>query len=210
MVTLYYGPGACSMAPHITLYEIGKPFEAKPVALRKGQQRSPEYLQLNPKGKVPVIQDGGKTITENVAILTHLAKSNPDAKLWPASDVEMLTMMSWAASGLHPLFGRIFRPSAFSDAPGSEDAVKKLAVDAVKQNFALTDKMLAGKEWAMGSYSVADPYLFVFFRWATNLKVDTAGAPNYAAHQERMLKRPAVQKMLDAEKAAQAELDKAA
>ncbi len=213
--TLYFGPGACSMAPHIILHELGKPFEAKAVALRKGQQRTPEYLKINPKGKVPVLDDNGRIVTEIVAIMAYLGRNNPDAGIWIKDDMEKqirtVEMMSWCTSGMHPLFGRLFRPTAFADIPGAEENVKKLGAEAIKQAFAITNDMLAGKEFAVGNqFTVADAHLFPFFRWATNMKVDTSGAPNYAAHYERMLKRPSVQKMLDTEKAAQDAIDKAA
>jgi glutathione S-transferase len=214
MYTLYFQPGACSMAPHIVLHEIGKPFEAKAVNLRKGQQRTPEYIAINPKSKVPVLNTGTRNLSEIIAILTYLGKSHPEAKLWPATsldeEVSALSMMSWCAGNLHPLFGRLFFPQRFCETPGSEESVRKLAAEAVATNFAVTDKLLAGKEWAMGKYSVVDAHLFVFFRWASNLKLDLLPYANYAAHQARMLARPAVQKMLETEKEAQAQLDKAA
>jgi len=214
MLTLYFSPGACSMAAHTVLEEIGKPYEARPVALRKGQQRTPEYLKLNPKGKVPVLAIDGKPLTENPAILSYLGRAFPEARLWPATKVEqeaeMLSLMAWLAAHVHIAFGRMFGPQRVCDAPGSEEAVVKLARNEINQYFAMIDARLAGKDWAFGSYSVVDPYLFVFHRWAaTRFNIDLSAFPNYRAHYERMLKRPAVQRMIDKEQAAQQKLEAA-
>ena len=214
MLTLYFSPGACSMAAHAVLEEIGKPYEAAPVALRKGQQRTPDYLKLNPKGKVPVLAIDGKALTENPAILSYLGRAFPEAKLWPATtpdkEAEMLSLMAWLSAHVHIAFGRMFGPQRVCDAPGAEDAVVKLAKGEVAQYFALIDGMLAGKEWAFGTYSVVDPYLFVFHRWAvTRFNIDVSAYPNYRAHYERVLARPAVKRMLDKEAEAQKKLEAA-
>ena len=214
MLTLYFAPGACSMAAHTVLEEIGKPYEAKPVALRKGQQRTPDYLKLNPKGKVPVLAIDGKPLTENPAILSYLGRAFPEAKLWPATTVhqeaEMLSLMAWLSAHVHIPFGRMFGPARVCDAPGSEESVVKLARAETERNFAIIDERLAGKEWAFDGYSVVDPYLFVFHRWAaTRFNLDLAPYPNYRAHYERVLKRSAVQRMIDKEQAVQAALEAA-
>jgi glutathione S-transferase len=214
MLTLYFSPGACSMAAHTVLEEIGKPYKAEPVALRKGQQRTPEYLKLNPMGKVPVLAVDGKKLTENPAILSYLGRAFPEAKLWPATspdkEAEMLSLMAWLSAHVHGAFGRMFGPARVCDAPGAEDAVVKIARGEVEKYFAMIDGMLAGKDWAFDSYSVVDPYLFVFHRWAaTRFNLDMTAYPNYRAHYERVLKRPAVQRMIDKEQAAQKQLEAA-
>ena len=213
-LTLYFGPGACSLVPHITLEEAGAPFEAKPIALRKGQQREPEYLALNPKGKVPLLLIDGRPLTENVAIAYYLAKTFPNAKLLPSGDVEAeaqaLSLLSWCASGIHPRIGAFFGPQRLTDLPDSADNVKKLAAEDTAKNFAMVEKMLAGKEWILGQWSIVDAYLFVFWRWAGFLKLDLSSYPNYAKHAERMAERPSVKRALARETEAQASLDKAA
>ena len=82
----YFSPGACSLATHIALEEAGAAFTPKPTYTRKGQTRTPEYLALNPKGKVPLLIVDGKPLTENTAILSYLNRSYPQAKLLPAGD----------------------------------------------------------------------------------------------------------------------------
>jgi glutathione S-transferase len=209
MTKLYFSPGACSMAAHIVLEELGAPFETKPVMLRKGEHKTDTYAAINWKQKVPVLEVDGKRLTENVAILSFLGWSRPEAKLMPAPGtweaIEALSLLGWFASGVHPAIGRFFRPAAFCDMPGSEDAVKRLAGEATAQAFAGIDKLLAGKQWLLGDYSVADPYAFVFMHWAKNvLKLEVAPYPNYLAHYERITARPALQRMLATEAAAQA------
>src|SRR3546814_7779080 len=99
----YFSPGACSLATHICLDEAGATFTPKPTYTRKGQTRTPEYLALNPKGKVPMLEIDGKELTENTAIITYLNRSFPNAKLLPAGDAlaeaEALAFIAWCASG---------------------------------------------------------------------------------------------------------------
>jgi glutathione S-transferase len=88
MLTLYFSPGACSLASHIGLEETGTPYEAKPNLLAKQRQKTEAYLKINPRGKVPSLSVDGKIIVENTAILTHLARRFPEKKLLPADPVE--------------------------------------------------------------------------------------------------------------------------
>lgn len=213
-LTLYFGPGACSLVPHITLEEAGAAFEAKPIALRKGQQREPDYLALNPKGKVPLLLIDGRPLTENVAIAYYLAKAFPNAKLLPLGDVEAeaqaLSLLSWCASGIHTRIGPFFGPQRMCDLPDSADNVKKLAGEDTAKNFALIEKLLTGKDWALGQWSVVDAYFFVFWRWANFLKIDVSAYPNYAKHAARMAERPSVVRALAREAEASAAFEKAA
>jgi glutathione S-transferase len=210
----YFSPGACSLATHIALEEAGATFTPKPTYTRKGQTRTPEYLAMNPKGKVPVLAVDGKPLTENTAILTYLSRSYPNAKLLPTGDAlkeaEALSFIAWCASGVHPVMSRFFGPQNFCDLPDSADNVKALATKATAANFALIEKALAGKEWVFGDWSVADAYIFVFYNWATKLGLDVSAYPNYGKHFERMKQRPAVQRALAREADALAAMDKAA
>ncbi|HLT76605.1 MAG TPA: glutathione S-transferase N-terminal domain-containing protein [Ferrovibrio sp.] len=210
----HFSPGACSLATHIALEEAGATFTPKPTYTRKGQTRTPEYLALNPKGKVPLLIVDGKPLTENTAILTFLSRSYPNAKLLPAGDAlkeaEALSFIAWCASGVHPVMSRFFGPQNFCDLPDSADNVKALAAKATAANFALIEKALEGKDWVFGEWSVADAYIFVFYNWATKLGLDVSQYPNYGKHFERMKQRPAVQRALAREAEALAAMDKAA
>src|SRR5918912_4261062 len=95
MLKLYYSPGACSLAPHVALEEVGVPFEPVKVALAKGEQRTPEYLALNPKGRVPVLVEDGWVLTENAAILPYIAQRFGGGKLWPSDPKEAARVAEW-------------------------------------------------------------------------------------------------------------------
>src|SRR3546814_11378021 len=105
----YFSPGACSLATHICLEEDGATFTPKPTYTRKGQTRTPEYLALNPKGKVPMLVIDGKVLTENTAIITYLTRSFTNARLLPAgaamAEDEALAFLPWSDSGVHPVIG---------------------------------------------------------------------------------------------------------
>ncbi len=210
----YFSPGACSLATHIALEETGAAFTPKPTYTRKGQTRTPEYLALNPKGKVPMLGIDGKMLTENTAILIWLNRTYPNAKLLPAGDAlkeaEALAFVAWCASGVHPVMSRFFGPQNFCDLPDSADTIKALATKATAANFAIIEKAVTGKDWVFGDWSVADAYIFVFYNWATKLGLDVSAFPNYGKHFERMKQRPAVQRALAREADAMAAMDKAA
>jgi glutathione S-transferase len=191
MLTLFLSPGASSMAPHIALHEIGAPFEARVVSFAKKEHSSPEYLAVNPEGKVPTLLIDGRRLTEVAGILFYLAKRYPDAKLLPANDIEAeaqaVSWMSFVASALHPARGR--------------------GLDHAKQIYALADQRLGALDWAIGRYSIADIHLFrVFWRFANSLKPSRAEFPHLWAHHDRMMTRPAVQKTIAAETATGYEL----
>src|SRR5260370_16366643 len=113
MLTLYYSPGACSMASHITLEESGANYEAVPILLSKGENKTESYLKINPRGKVPALKIDNDVITENTAILTYLARSFPEKKLMPKDllgEVRCISTMAWLSNTAHPCFTHIFRP----------------------------------------------------------------------------------------------------
>ena len=185
MLTLYFAPGSSSMAVHIALHEIGVPFEGRPMSFRKNEMGAPEYLKLNPEGKVPTLVIDGRPLTEVAAILYYLAKRFPDAKLLPrddlAADAQALSWMSFIASTLHPARAR-----------GLEYAT------AV---YGIADKRLGGG-WALGDYSIADIHLFrLYWRLANSLKPAPGTFPNLTAHYERMMARPAVRRTIEVETA---------
>ena len=129
-IVLYYAPVACSLVPYVTLTEAKANFTVRRLNLRKGQQNSADYLQVNPKHKVPLLMVDGKPLTENVAIQLWIARNFPAAQLMPSDpwqEAQAVSILAWCASGMHPLLGRIFSPGKVCDVPGSEDSVRKLA-----------------------------------------------------------------------------------
>jgi glutathione S-transferase len=190
MFTLYFAPGSSSMAVHIALHEIGVPFEGKPMSFRKQDLRAPEYLKLNPEGKVPTLMVDGRPLTEVAAILYYLARRFPDAALLPRENIEAeaqaLSWMSFIASTLHP--------------------ARRRGLDYAREVYRIADRRL-GSGWALTDYSIADIHLFrLYWRFANSLKPAPEEFPNLTAHYARMMARPAVQRTLEIESAAGYEL----
>ena len=191
MLTLYFAPGASSMAPHIALHELGAAFEAVPVSFRNNETRSAEFLALNPEGKVPTLLIDGRALTEVAAILYYLARRFPEARLMPTGDPEaeaqVISWMSFVASTIHP-----------ARRQGLEHAMKI---------YALADQRLGDRDWAVGDYSIADIHLFrLYWRFAASLKPPPGSFPRLEAHHARMLARPAVIRAIAAESAVGYEL----
>jgi len=198
---LYYAPGACSLAPHIVLEELGFPYATERLNLAEGDQRKSEYLKLNPHGRVPTLVVDGKPLTENVAILTWLGGGFPDKGLWPKetwSQAMLLSALAWNADTLHPAFAHLFRPERFAEDSKSHEAVKETAKKRVWEYLQQVDGWL-GKtpKWMMGSqFTVGDPYLFVFYRWGNRNKFPVKDLKAYSAHAERVMSRKSVAKVM--------------
>ena len=212
-ILLYYAPIACSLVPYVTLTEAGANFEVRTINLRKEQQRSADYLKLNPKHKVPLLVVDGKPLSENVAIQIWFARNFPKAKLLPADswqELQTVSMLSWCSSGIHPYLARINSPSKVCDLPDTGESVRKMAVGPLFENYKIADGLLAGREYFFDHFTAADAHFFWCFRRGLQFKLDLSGFPNCSAHFERMTNRPSVQKLLSYEKAILEEFAKAA
>jgi glutathione S-transferase len=200
---LMYSPGACSVGIHVLLEEIGKPYEAQLVNLREGAQFKPEFTSVNPKSKVPtLVRDDGSVLTEYPAIAYWLARTNPDKKLLP-EDVEAQTRaieaLDYCVSTLHMQgFSRLFRASNYTPNPADEENVKERGRELVEKGFAVMDKVLAGKDYLAGAFSIADSALFYTEFWGAK-RMNMTLPPNCAAHLNRMMARPAVQRVVQQE-----------
>jgi len=203
MLTLYFSPGACSLASHIGLEETGAPYEAKPILLAKGQQRTEEYRKINPRGKVPALSVDGKILVENTAILTYLARRFPEKKLMPtdpAEEARGIGTMCWFSSIVHPSYQRVNRPERFAEGEAAHAGVKENGRKSFWANCQEIDSMFRGNEWIMGSdYTLVDPYALVFYGWGVRGGFPMKELSAYTAWQERMMKRPTVKKTVDAE-----------
>jgi glutathione S-transferase len=163
---------------------------------------SPEYLALNPKGKVPVLIVDGRTLTENVAILTWLATHFPEAELLPkhasAFDQARITAdLAFYASLLHPIVTRLRIPQYFCDTPDGIRRVFALADTAMRPNFALIDQRLSDNEWWYGDrWSIMDAYInWVWFRVA-GTDFDVSPFAHFARHDAAITQRPSVERAL--------------
>jgi len=203
MITLYFSPGACSLASHIGLEETGAPYELKPILLAKKQQQTEAYLKINPRGKVPALAVDGKVLVENTAILTYLARRFPQKKLLPADPVEearSIATMCWFSSVVHPSFQRTRRPERFAEGEAAHAAVKENGRKLFWENLQEIDSMIRGSDWIMGrEFTAVDGYALVFYGWGVNGGFPMKELGAYTAWQERMMKRPTVKKSVEDE-----------
>ena len=177
------------------------------------EQMSPEYLKINPKHKVPLLVVDGRTLSENVAINTWIARTFPAARLLPSDpwqELQATSLMSWCSGGIHPFLTRINSPAKVADYPGSEDAVRKAAVAALMENFKIADDMLTGREFFFDHFTVPDAHFFWCCRRAAQLGIDMKQFPAVMQHHERLLKRPSVARLVAFEQATQEAFAKAA
>jgi glutathione S-transferase len=154
VLVLYYWPGASSVVPHIVLEEIGAPYERQLVNFAQGEHKSASYLKINSHGKVPALAVDGVILTENVAILSYLAKQFPQARLWPQGKIEearCVSMMAWFASAVHPTFAHIIRPQRFANDTAAHASLKETACDAFWNQCKEINQLLDGKKWTMGA-----------------------------------------------------------
>lgn len=198
MTTLCYAKKTCSVGIHVLMEEIGKPYDLRIVDFSKKEQKEPEYLAINPKGKVAaLVRDDGSVVTEFTAIAMALAFANPEANLMPTDPegmVRTVEAMDFAIGTIHMLSWRMYRrPDAYSDIPEAVEQLKVRGKEAMMAAFDVVDKDLEGREWLVGDrFTVADAALYYNEFWA----VDVGGwdlPPNVKAHYERMKQRPSVQ-----------------
>lgn len=211
-IRLYMAPGTCARVAAIALEEAGAEFETVVIRFMRGEHKSPEYRQVNPKGKVPALIIDDAVLTENVAILSYLAKRYPAARLLPraTSDLEtaeQLADLSYCASTLHPIVTRIRLPHFFA----GEDAaasVWQIACTAMSENFAWIEQRLDAQPWWYGAeWSVMDAYLYWVYWRVSGAGFDASPYPAFRDHAGRMEQRPAVQRALSREAEAQAKLE---
>ena len=203
---LYYMQGACSLAPHLILEELGMPYEAVQVSMDRGDLEKPEFLKLNPTGAVPVlILDDGTPLTENVAILPYLADLGKGKKLIaPTGTVERAHCMQWIgflATELHNAFRLIFGAQAYAGKkPELAEEYRERGRELAARLLDVTESRLPASGFALGpDYSIADAYLFVFFSWAKHLKFEVSLWPKYSALVSRVTERPATLRILKKE-----------
>ena len=199
-IKLYYAPGACSLASHIAIEEVGVPYETQKLNLAEGDQRKPDYLRINPRGRVPTLVVDGKVLTENIGILTYFGGGYPQANLWPEKtwdQAKLVSTLGWFSNTVHPAYGHVVRAERYVDDEAAKEAIKVKGKASFQGYLEEIDRLLAGQKWCMGAqYTVADPYLLVFYRWANRQKMPVRELKHYSAVVDRILARPAVQKVM--------------
>src|SRR5882762_310047 len=162
-----------------------------------GEQKTSEYMKIHPLGRVPALKlDDGSPLSENTAILPYLGKR---FEMWPSDprkEARALSVVGFFASSVHPAHAHIGRAERYTEDksafPGIQAMGKKTFHEYVKQ----IDGMYAGREWLSDKYSVLDPYAFVFYVWGVKRELPMAELKHYTALKDRMLKRPAVQRVV--------------
>jgi glutathione S-transferase len=197
MLALYYASGACSMAAHIVLEESGEPYEPRRMNLAKGDQRAEAYLKIHPLGRVPaLVLDSGEPLIENTAILPYLGKR---FGLWPTealAEARALSTVGFFATNVHPAHAHISRPERYAADPSHFPDIQAQGRKTFHTLLTQIDGMLAGREWLSDRYSVLDPYALTFYAWGIRRELPMGELGHYTAHRDRMLARPAVQRVL--------------
>lgn len=201
MLKLYYSPGACALASHIALEEAHADYELKRIDLSKGEQKTPEYLAVNPAGVTPALVTDDGVLTENLAIMWYAAATHPEADLLPPDDAafdlaRMHRVNGFLASSLHPAIGKVL----FSRPP-LEGEPRARALETALAKYDIVEHHLLKGPWVLGErYTVADGYLSVFTRWLRlEDLLDPDRFPKLNAHLTLVQSRPCVQKALHME-----------
>lgn len=195
---LYSFSGSCGLASHIVLNWTGQPFEVE--LMPKEQTKTPEYLELNPMGKVPLLDDGGFILSENAAVLTYLADKYPQAQLAGGGDIKQRARVEhWLGfinSEVHPTFKPLFGATAYLEDAAAVEKTQANARTQLRKLFEIMDAQLGQADYLAGERSIADAYAFVTVLWTGFVNVDISGLEHLAAFKARMQADPAVQKAL--------------
>jgi glutathione S-transferase len=202
-LTFYYAPNTCALASHIALETAGARYEAVRVSFAKQEQRSAEYLRINPKGRVPALVTERGIVTETPAILQFIAQTHPQARLAPLDDAFELARMnafnSYLCSTVHVAHAHRMRGYRWADDPAAHEAMKKKVPQSVGDCFELIEREFFVGPWVLGErYGVSDMYLFTLANWLEGDGVDPARFPKVSAHRERMRADPIVARVMAA------------
>jgi glutathione S-transferase len=196
MLTLYYTPKTCALATHIALIDAGADYTLKRIDFSKGEQRAPDFLAVNPKGRVPALATPQGILTETTALLTYLAQSFTAANLAPTDPFALARLQSFNAflsSTLHVAHAHGPRGNRWTDDAAAQAALKSYVPTSVTAAFKLVEDSMLEGPFVMGeTYTIADPYLFTMSTWIEGDRVDTDQIPRVMAHREIMSKRPSV------------------
>src|SRR5215475_7823405 len=206
MLKLYYAPGTCALASHITLEEAGADYTTERLSFKANQQNSPEYLAINRKGRVPSLVTDRGILTETPAMLAYIAQTFPKAKLAPVDDAfafaQVQSFNSYLCATVHVAHAHKMRGARWATEETSFADMKRMVPKTVGACFALIERKMLKGPWMMGeSYTICDPYLYTVASWLEGDGVDLASLPKVADHRKRMSERPAVKKVM-AEEAA--------
>jgi glutathione S-transferase len=203
MITLYTAPGTCALASHIALEDAGATYTTVKIDFRSGQQRSPDYLRVNPKGRVPAMVTDRGILTETPALLAYIAQSFPTANLAPLHDpfafARVQEFNQYLCTSLHVAHAHRMRGHRWADDEATIEGMRRAVPRTVGECWdAIENEMFAGP-WVMGGdYTVCDPYLFTLAQWMEGDGIDPVRYPKVADHRRRMAERANVKKVLAA------------
>jgi glutathione S-transferase len=201
MFKLYFAPGTCALASHIALQDAGADYKVERLDFKNNQQNSPEYLAINPKGRVPSLITDRGILTETPAILAFIAQSFPQAKLAPVDDpfgfAEVQAFNSYLCSTVHVAHAHRVRGPRWASEESSFADMKRMVPKTVGACFALIERDMLKGPWVMGEqYTICDPYLYTIATWLEGDSVDLSVLPRVMDHRKRMSERPSVRKAL--------------
>jgi glutathione S-transferase len=203
VLTLYFAPHTCALATHIVLEEVGADYSAKRIDFARNQQRSPEYLKINPKGRVPALVTDRGILTETPAMLVYVAQSFSQTQLAPIDDpflfAEIQSFNSFLCSHLHVAHAHRMRGYRWVDPDDAHSiaAMQRKVPQSVGESFALVEREMLKGPWVMGErYTICDPYLFTLAQWLEADGVDPKTIPGVIDHRRRMSERATVKKAI--------------
>ena len=206
MLTFYWARNTCARATHIALEDAGAAYESRRVDFASGEQRSPAYLAINPKGRVPALATPQGVLTETPALLVYVAQTHPGAGLADLADpfafARLQAFCAYLCSTVHVAHAHDPRGVRWADQPASHADMKQKSHANMRDCFHLIERDLFEGPWALGArYSVVDPYLFTIAGWLAGHGVEVAEFPKIADHFARMNARDSVKRVLAAEAA---------
>ena len=204
MMKFYYAPGSCALATHIVLEEVGARYEGVRVNFKESEQRKPDYLAINPKGRVPSLVTDQGILSETPALLLYVAQIHPASKLAPFDDPFALAQVQafnlYLCATVHVAHAHRMRGYRWADEQSSFDDMKRKVPQTVAECFLLIEQTMFAGPWVLGErYSICDPYLFTVAQWMENDGVDPALFPKVSDHRKRMRERTSVRQALDIE-----------
>jgi glutathione S-transferase len=201
MMKLYYAPHTCALASHIALEDAGAEYSIQRISFAANEQRTPGYLAINPKGRVPSLVTERGILTETPAMLAFIAQTFPKARLAPLDDpfrfAEVQAFNSYLCATLHVAHAHRMRGTRWADDPAAIAAMQRKVPDSVGACYELIENRMLRGPWVMGdTYTICDPYLFTVAQWLEGDGIDPARFPKVRDHRQRMSERAAVRKAI--------------
>ncbi|HBP59001.1 MAG TPA: glutathione S-transferase [Alphaproteobacteria bacterium] len=200
MLTLYYSRASCAYAPHILLHDAGADFTTVEIDFATGEQTSPDFLAINPKGRVPALVTPDGILTENPAILLYIAQTHPETKLAPSEPFALARAQSFnmfLASTVHVAHSHKHRGARWADDPAAQAAMTAKVTENMAMYAGMIEAHYFTGPWVLGEdYSMCDAYLALITRWLGADGVDLADFPNLQAHDALMRTRPSMQAVM--------------